>query len=96
MEVVLSKEAVKDLKKLTPSIRDIVKEKLSDLKVNPLLGGILRGYTLTVLGKPIPLRRVRAGDYRIVYIYSIQEETVYVLAIAHRKHVYRIVRRRFG
>ena len=39
------------------------------------------------------LWKLRVGDYRVVY--EIQETTVTVWAIRHRKHVYPVVERRW-
>ncbi|MBI4321529.1 MAG: type II toxin-antitoxin system RelE/ParE family toxin [Chloroflexi bacterium] len=36
-----------------------------------------------------PLYRIRVGDYRVVYDVDDQAQTVLVLHIKHRKHVYR-------
>ena len=46
------------------------------------------------LGKPLRYsfighRRVRVGDYRIVYRIDQQKKTVTIVAIKHRKDVYR-------
>jgi addiction module RelE/StbE family toxin len=44
-------------------------------------------------GKPLRLslkghRRIRVGDYRIIYRVDESDKTVYVTAIGHRKDVY--------
>jgi mRNA interferase RelE/StbE len=46
-----------------------------------------------IFGKPLRhslqgLRRLRVGDYRIVFYIEIEKEIVHILLIAHRKHVY--------
>ncbi len=96
VKVIIFRDAAKDLDKMQPDIRNRIVNRLDELAENPLLGGVLKGYSLTVIGRRIPLRRVKVGDYRIVYAYSIPENTVYVLAIAHRRRVYKIVRKRLG
>jgi len=94
MRVIIFRDAAKDLDRLQSDVRDRIIKRLDELAGNPLVGGLLKGYSLTVIGRKIPLRRVKVGDYRVVYAYSIPEDTVYVLAIAHRRRVYKIVRKR--
>ena len=38
--------------------------------------------------------KLRVGDYRIVFDLALEKESVTVLLIAHRRHVYRIAERR--
>jgi mRNA interferase RelE/StbE len=50
-----------------------------------------------VFGKPLRhsllgFRSLRVGDYRVVYL--IRETDVYVVIIAHRKHVYDLANKR--
>ncbi len=58
-------------------IRKAIENKLV---VNPVL------YGEPLRGTLIPLWKLRVGDYRIVY--GIQNETIYIHAIGHRKEIY--------
>jgi mRNA interferase RelE/StbE len=35
--------------------------------------------------------RLRVGDYRIIYAFNVQENTVHLLALGHRREIYREV-----
>ena len=34
--------------------------------------------------------RARAGDYRIIYTFEVEQNTIHLLAIGHRREIYRI------
>lgn len=45
-------------------------------------------------GKPLEGKfkgkfRMRVGDYRLIYWVNNEEETVYIIAVGHRKDIYR-------
>jgi mRNA interferase RelE/StbE len=78
-----SKDVLVDLTKLTKSIRErVVKAIEQKLTVAPI-----------EFGKPLQHkwqshRRLRVGDYRVIY--KVQEDivVVFIVEIDHRKHVY--------
>jgi mRNA interferase RelE/StbE len=35
--------------------------------------------------------RARVGDYRIIYTFDLEENTIHLLAIGHRREIYRAV-----
>ncbi len=73
----------KDLERLDGSEkRRIIKKIENQLKDKPLLCPMLQG-------KLAGLRKLRVGDYRVIY--SVMDENVWVLRIAHRKDVYRLL-----
>jgi mRNA interferase RelE/StbE len=75
------KKTEKDLRNIAPSDRNRIIKKCNDvLTTDPKSGSQLVGYD--------GLRRLRAGDYRIIY--SIYEETVTVriIKVGHRRDVY--------
>jgi len=80
-EVVLSRNALKFLKKLPPTDRERIKEALLKLSQNPWFTQYkkLRGY---------PFYRIRVGDYRIIYSVEEDPKTVYVVRIGRRENVY--------
>ena len=64
-------------------IRAAIEERLTNdpLKYGEPLRGTLKGY-----------RKLRVGDYRVVF--TIEESTVYVLGICHRREIYARMKRR--
>jgi mRNA interferase RelE/StbE len=73
----------KALRQLDPTVRKDVLTKMRALATDPRPSGAktLRGYPLWL--------RVRAGDYRIIYIVDDEARTVTVADIGHRREVYR-------
>lgn len=81
-------DAAGDWLALDPSVRRRLMPSIDRLKANPLkygrpLGGKLHG-----------LRRIRSGDYRIVYRTNEATKTVEVGVVCHRKDVYAIALKR--
>ena len=70
-------------KSIKERIRNVIEEKLS---IKPELYGIPLRYDLR------NLRKVRAGNYRIVFM--LKDNLIFIIAIAHRKEVYKIITRR--
>ena len=80
-EVILQKSAENDLKKLDNLTQKRITDKLFELKENPHLGIPLTGHLAG-------LRKLRIGDYRVIYQIRNQELIVLVVKIGHRKNVY--------
>lgn len=81
-------EAAKDWLGLDYSVRKRLAGAIDRLKSKPdqygdPLGGILHG-----------LRRIRSGDYRIVYRVNEQAQTVEIGAVCHRRDVYQTALKR--
>lgn len=74
--------AVKALKKIALKDRERVISAIDALAINPAAGGVLKG-------EFAGLRRLRVGDYRIVYEVNDGELLVLVIRIGHRGGVYR-------
>jgi len=74
--------AVKALKKIALKDRERVISAIDALAINPAAGGVLKG-------EFAGLRRLRVGDYRIVYEVNDGELLVLVIRIRHRLGVYR-------
>ena len=81
--VELTAKAEKVLKQLLPEVQKRIAKSLLQLKSNPRPNGVKK------LAGPLSLYRVRVGDYRIVYELIDREIRVVVIAIGHRKEVYR-------
>jgi mRNA interferase RelE/StbE len=88
-EILIEEAAEQDYRGLPPEVRERVKQRLFALGSDPLppsashLSGDLKG-----------LCRLRVGDYRIVYHLDTAARTLAILAIADRRAIYDIVRRR--
>jgi mRNA interferase RelE/StbE len=80
--VILRRSAEKELDRLTTKLRQRIASKLLELENNPRPHGVQKlqghdGY------------RIRVGDYRVLYLIDDKEETIEVLAVGHRREVYR-------
>lgn len=80
MEIEFTKSAAKDFKKLPKKVKERVIAVLLRIKQNPWK------YCKKLVGTEF--YRVRVGDYRIILKI---EKKIFVLRIAHRKKVYRIL-----
>lgn len=79
----LSKQAVKQFRKLPTRIQDQIYERLSLLAHDPFAGDVekLRGERNRF--------RLRSGRYRAIYEVAHTSKVISVLDIGHRKDVYR-------
>jgi mRNA interferase RelE/StbE len=77
----IKKSALKALQHLTKTDRLHIIEAIDLLAENPHVGKMLKG-GLT------GLRRIRVGDYRVVYEINEGNVLILVLHVAHRKDVY--------
>lgn len=82
-EVLFTKKAHKEIKKLDPDVKAQIIDAIDDLRRDPRppnskpLRGELKGYW-----------RLRSGDYRIIYQIKDEKLQVIVVRAAHRKDVY--------
>jgi len=77
----LKKVAAQDIPALPKSIREQIKQAIEQrLAIDPIGFGKPLRYNLK------GYRRLRVGDYRIVY--RIEKKTVIISAIKHRKDIY--------
>ncbi|SDX53048.1 type II toxin-antitoxin system RelE family toxin [Thiocapsa roseopersicina] len=79
MKVELKPQAIKDLRGLEKQEAERIAAKLAELE-NGLTGNIKRLANFT------PEYRLRFGDYRVLF--EVEEATVVVYRVTHRKHVY--------
>ncbi len=84
-KVVLSPHAIREYKKLNPTIQPQIQEGIGSLAKNPISGSKIK----RLKGRLREYYRYRAGDYRIVYAVSQTERVIFVDYIQHRKDVYR-------
>ena len=81
--VTIRPSADKVLHKLPRDMQRRILERLDELATNPRPDNVVK------MAGSEDLWRIRVGDYRIVYEIHDREITVYVLAIGHRREVYR-------
>lgn len=73
----------KDFDKISPSVRKIIKEAIEKkLTVDPIAFGKPLKYSLK------GYRRLRVGDYRVIYRVDEDKIIVIVIDIEHRKDIY--------
>lgn len=82
MRIQLSSKAQKELDKIDDKTAFRISQKIYQLEINPygldcqkLAGG--KGY------------RIRVGDYRIVYTFDKDKQTITIIKIGHRREIYR-------
>lgn len=80
--VSIKQSAVKALEKVAREDRLRIIDAIDQLKINPTAGGVLKG-------EFSGLRRIRVGNYRVVYEVQDQKLIVLVIRIGHRREVYR-------
>jgi mRNA interferase RelE/StbE len=80
--ILFTKEAKRSFEKLDPSIAKIIGKAIESLAVNPAKGKPL-AYDLA------GLRSLRTFDYRIIYRIKGKELLIIVIALGHRKEIYK-------
>ncbi len=81
-KVIITPQAKKQYKRISPSEKPKIKKKLFVLEKGPLFGKKLSGE----LAK---LRSLRAWPYRIIYLINEKEKTIFIVSILHRKEAYK-------
>jgi mRNA interferase RelE/StbE len=79
--ILYTKEAIKNIQKLDPPIKRIIRNALESLAKNPGKGKRL-AYELA------GLHSLRTSDYRIIYRIRQKELIIIVVAVGHRKDIY--------
>ena len=80
--VILKRPAEKELDALQANIRERITKRLLALEENPRPSGIKK-----LQGEES--YRLRVGDYRVLYSVDDQLKRVVILAVGHRREVYR-------
>ena len=78
----IKQSALKALAKIDAAQRLRLIEAIDKLKTNPAAGSVLKG-------EFSGLRRIRIGDYRIVYEIQNEQLIILVVRIAHRREIYK-------
>lgn len=80
--VSIKQSAAKALEKITRDERLRIIDAIDQLRDNPAAGSVLKG-------EFFGLRRIRVGNYRVVYEVQDLQLVVLVIRIGHRREVYR-------
>ena len=78
----IKKSAAKDLAAIERTHRERIIAAIDNLKTNPHRGTQLKG-------ELSGLRRIRVGDYRVIYEVAHKELIVLVIRVRHRRDVFR-------
>ncbi len=78
----IKSSAFKELRRINKPDRIRIIAAIDQLPANPWVGKLLKG-------ELSGLRRIRVGDYRVVYEIHEQQVVILVVRVAHRKDVYR-------
>ena len=87
--VFFTREAKRNVEKLDPSIRKIIQKAIESLAVNPAKGKLLV-YDLA------GLHSFRTSDYRIIYRVKERRLIIIIIAVGHRKEVYKKLKELFS
>lgn len=80
--VFLTREARRNIEKLDPSIRKTIRKAIESLTIHPLKGKPL---TYDLAG----LNSLRTADYRIIYRIREMQLIIIVVAVGHRREIYK-------
>ena len=79
-----ARDVEKDLRKIPKTIRDRIRKAIEEkLIFNP------RDYGENLTGDWKGFRRIRIGDYRVIYDIIDDKLIIFVIKIDHRKDIYR-------
>lgn len=78
----IKESAFKELQRIAKPDRIRIIDAIDNLPANPWAGKSLKG-------EMAGLRRIRVGNYRVVYEIIDQEVLILVVRVAHRRQVYR-------
>ncbi len=81
-EIEITQKAGKEFLKLPATWQEKARDKILSLEDNPRPAGSKKL-------KNTPFFRVRTGNYRIIYFINEEKRVIKILAIGHRKDVYR-------
>ncbi|NHK30542.1 MAG: type II toxin-antitoxin system RelE/ParE family toxin [Asgard group archaeon] len=80
-EIVLTRRAVKDLEKLKQKIRERIIQVLREYKEDPLI------HANKLTNPKLGSFRYKIGDYRVIF--DLDDKTIVILRIGHRKSIYK-------
>jgi len=80
--ILFTRQAKKQIEKLDPSFRKVIARAIKSLSANPIKGKPL-AYDLA------GLYSLRTSDYRVIYRIKEKELLIVVVAVGHRREIYR-------
>lgn len=80
-EIRWDRRAYKELKEIDRKTAIRILKKISSLSKNPY------NYATPLKGKIKNKYRMRVGDYRVIY--WIEKNTIWIIAVGHRKEIYK-------
>lgn len=83
--ILYTREAKKNIEKLDPSVKKLIRKAVESLAVDPEKGKPL-SYELA------GLRSLRTSDYRVIYRIRGGELLIIVIALGHRREIYKKLR----
>lgn len=89
-KLVFTHEASKDLKKLEHQVASKILDKIKELTLESI-----NHLNIKKLKTNAPLYRLRVGDHRIIYSIEHKKVVIYIVAIGHRKDIYKNIEKRF-
>ena len=80
--VIIHRKAVKELKRLPKVVQSRILEALKEMESSPFAGDVRK-----IRGEEAYRRRI--GDYRVEFILDLEERTIAILRILHRRKAYK-------
>jgi mRNA interferase RelE/StbE len=80
-KVVITHNALKDINNLTQDVKKRIASKIKEYSNDPIY------YSRKLTDPKIGSYRFRIGDYRVIF--DIEDETIIVLRVGHRKNIYK-------
>ena len=80
--VFFTREAKRNVEKVDPSIKRVIQKAIESLSVSPAKGKPL-AYDLS------GLHSLRTSDYRIIYRLKERKLIIIIIAVGHRKEIYK-------
>jgi mRNA interferase RelE/StbE len=77
----IESDAMKQLAQIDKPYRLLIVKRIDDLASDPFVGKQLKGQWRS-------LRRIRVGNYRVIYSIKANELVVLIVQIGHRKDIY--------
>ena len=82
--ILITPKAQKELKKIDRSQLQRLDAAILKLELTPFPPGVKR-----IIADDVADYRIRIGDYRILYDVDVNNKTIIILRVGHRKDIYR-------
>ena len=89
-KIIYHEAVARDVKKITKTDKEKIRKAIErKLMLNPLLFGE------PLRSNFVGYRKLRVGEYRVVY-HIMDDDTLIIIIIAHRRNVYDFVKKKLG